>query len=235
MGSGGSNWGRGVLRELLRQTAEGIGVVLHESDDEWGSLAKYVDAGLGRRVAVYPPDEQRRAFRVVLASDLPSNFPRLAGGWTADPAEVVRAVVAWTGGAGLEEAKAQAPCIEFRPWALAHEREPFGGVELEWHLQLDRIHFPPGDRDLRTHALLAAAYAQPVLRRLTPALSMMNVWFSTSVRANWKTHVGHILWVHEKGVYGVHNGREVIARFETPEEAVALVVATLPEGLGPAR
>ncbi|WP_346146073.1 DUF6193 family natural product biosynthesis protein, partial [Kitasatospora cinereorecta] len=37
------------------------------------------------------------------------------------------------------------------------------------------------------------------------------------------------------GVYGVHDGREVIARFETPEEAVALVVATLPEGLGPAR
>ncbi|MER5638012.1 DUF6193 family natural product biosynthesis protein [Kitasatospora sp. NPDC002227] len=235
VGSGGSNWGGGALWALLKHTAERLGVVLRESDEERGVVAKYVDAGSGRRVTVYPPDERRRAFRVNLASDLPSNFPRLAGGWTADPAEVVRAVAAWTSGAGLEETKVQAPCIQFRPWALVHEREPFSGAELEWHLQLDRIHFPPDDRYPRTHALLAAAYAQPVLRRLTPATSMMNVWFSTSVRANWKTHVGHILWMHEKGVYGVHDGSELIARFDTPEEAVALVVATLPEGIGPAR
>lgn len=67
---------------------------------------------------------------------------------------------------GLEEAKEQAPCIEFRPWALAHEREPLGAVELAWCLKLDRIHMPPMNRFPRVHALLAAAYAQPVLRQL---------------------------------------------------------------------
>ncbi len=215
--------------------AEGLGIVLPEPGGEGDYGAEYTDAGPDRKVTVrptlYPAGDRRLTYQVTLES----HGVRLACGWPADPAEAVRAAAAWVGGAGLEQTKAQAPCIEFRPWALVHEREPFIGAELEWHLQLDRIHIPPGDRYPRTHALPAAAYAQPVLRRLTPATSMMNVWFSTSVRATWKTHVGHILWVHEKGVYGVHDGSELIARCETAEEAVALVVATLPEGIGPAR
>jgi len=42
---------------------------------------------------------------------------------------------------------------------------------------------PPYDRYPRAHALLAAAYAQPVLRRLLPVNSHFNLWFSTSVDA----------------------------------------------------
>lgn len=55
---------------------------------------------------------------------------RLARGWTADRAGVARATAAWTGGAGLVETRARAPYLLFRPWALAHEREPLGAVEL---------------------------------------------------------------------------------------------------------
>ncbi|MEU4119034.1 DUF6193 family natural product biosynthesis protein [Kitasatospora sp. NPDC028055] len=233
VGSGESNWGGGVLGEILGRAAEGLGVVLPEQDGQrsGSGTAEYVDAGLGRRVRVQSADEQRRAFWVYLQS----NGKHLACGWTADPAEVVRAAVAWTGGAGLEETKGQAPCIGFRPWALAHEREPLGAVELAWCLKLDRIHMPSMNRFPRVHALLAAAYAQPVLRQLMPVTSHFNLWFSTSTTARWNTtRVGYMIRPHDEGFYGVRNGSELLARFETPQEAVAFVVAVLPEGIGPA-
>jgi hypothetical protein len=199
---------------------------------QWGGMPVYIDAGRGRRVRVHPADEQRRTIWVYLQS----NGQRLAGGWTADPAEVVRAAVAWTGGAGLEETKEQAPCIEFRPWALAHEREPLGAVELAWCLKLDRIHMPPMSRFPRVHALMAAAYAEPLLRRLMPVTSHHNLWFSTSTTARYNTtRVGYMIWPHDEGSYGVRNRSELLSHFKTPEEAVAYVVAVLPEGIGPAR
>ncbi|MFJ3791452.1 DUF6193 family natural product biosynthesis protein [Kitasatospora sp. NPDC090091] len=179
---------------------------------------------------VYPPDEGCRTFQV----NLQDNGTRLACGWTADLAEAVRATAAWTGGAGLEETRARAPFIRFRPWALAHEREPFGAVELTWRVKLDRIHMPPYDRHLRSHALLAAAYAQPVLRQLMPVNSHFDLWFSTSIKDFWKTPVGYTIHPYDEGLYGVWNKGEPLVRTKTPEEAVAMVVAALPEGLGPA-
>lgn len=226
----GSRDGDGTLRAALGRTAEGLGLALPESDVRWGRLAEYVDAGNGRRVMVYPPDGSRRTFQV----NLHHNGTRLACGWTADLAEVVRATTAWTGGAGLEETRAHAPCIRFRPWALAHEREPFGAVELTWCAKLDRIHMPPYDRHPRPHALLAAAYAEPALRRLMPVNSHFDLWFSTRVEEPWKSRVGYLVRPYDEGRYGVRSRGGPVARTETPEEAVALVVAALPEGLGPA-
>ncbi|MFF0392318.1 DUF6193 family natural product biosynthesis protein [Kitasatospora sp. NPDC004615] len=231
-GSGENDRGGVTLGERLLRAADGLGVVLPQPDGQWSGTAAYADAGLDRRVTVHPADEQRRTFWVYLQH----NGRRLAGGSTADPAEVVRAVVAWTGGAGLEETKEQAPCIEFRPWALAHEREPLGAVELEWCRRLDGIHMPPMNRFPRVHALLAAAYAEPVLRQLMPVTSHFNLWFSTSTTANRRTTgVGPMIWPHYERSYAVRDGHEVLARFETPEEAVAFMVAALPEGIGPAR
>ncbi len=230
--SGESGESGGVLRVMLGRAAEGLGVVLPEPDAQWSGIAVYADTGLGRRVSVHPADEQHRAFWVYLQS----NGPRLACGWTTDPAEVVRAAAAWTGGAGLEETKEQAPCIEFRPWALAYEREPLGAVELAWCRRLDGIYMPPMNRFPRVHALLVAAYAQPVLRQLMPVTSHHNLWFSTSTTARYNTtRVGYMIWPHDEGCYGVRNRSELLARFQAPEEAVAYVVAVLPEGIGPAR
>ncbi|MET9905008.1 DUF6193 family natural product biosynthesis protein [Streptomyces sp. NPDC006446] len=166
--------------------------------------------------------------------NLQDNGTRLACGWTADLTEVVRATAAWTGGAALEETRARASFIRFRPWALTHEREPFGAVELTWWAKLDRIHMPPYDRHPRAHALLAAAHAQPALRRLMPVNSHFSLWFSTRVEEPWKTRVGYVICPYEAGLYGVRNDGELVVRTETPEEAVALMVAALPEGLGPA-
>lgn len=179
-------------------------------------------------MTVYPPDEERPTFQAAFHD----NGTRLACGWTADLAEVVGATVAWTGGAGLEETRARAPFVRFRPWALVHEREPFGVVELTWRVKLDRIHMPPYDRHPRPHAMLEAAYAQPVLRRLMPVNSHFNLWFSTSVEECWKTRVGYVICPYDEGLYGVRNKGELVAATETPEEAVAVVVAALPEGVG---
>ncbi|MEV7297190.1 DUF6193 family natural product biosynthesis protein [Streptomyces microflavus] len=220
----------GALRAALGRAAEGLGLALTESDRKWGRLAEYVAARSGRRVMVYPPDERRRTLQV----NLKDNGTPLACGWTADLAEVVMATAAWTGDAGLEETRARAPFVRFRPWALVHEREPFGVVELTWRVKLDRIHIPPYDQHPRPHAVLAAAYAQPALRQLMPVNSHFNLWFSTSVEEFWKRRVGYVICPYDEGLYGVRNEGGLVARTETPEEAVAFVVAALPEGLGPA-
>ncbi|MFC1436157.1 DUF6193 family natural product biosynthesis protein [Streptacidiphilus sp. N1-3] len=230
-GHGEDDWDvDGVLRAALRRTAGELGLALPESDGKSGRLAEYVDAGSGRRVTVYPPGERRRTFQV----NLQGNRTRLACGWTADLTEVVRATAAWSSSAGLEETRARASFVRFRPWTLTHEREPFGAVELAWLVKLDRIHMPPYDRHPRAHALLAAAYAQPALRRLLPVNSHFNLWFSTSAEEPWKSRVGYAIHPYDEGLYGVWNGGEPVARTETPEQAVALVLAALPEGLGPA-
>ncbi|MFF2302864.1 DUF6193 family natural product biosynthesis protein [Streptomyces sp. NPDC058128] len=219
----------GALRAALGRTAEGLGLLLPESDRDWGRLAEYVDARSGRRVMVCPPGERHRTFQVTLKE----NGTPLAWGWTADLDQVVRATAAWTGGAGLVETKARASFVRFRPWALDHEREPFGVVELTWRVKLDLIHMPPYDHP-RAHALLAAAYAQPVLRQLMPVNSHFNLWFSTSVEEIWKRRIGYVICPHHEGLYEVGNEGRLVARTETPEEAVAFVVTALPEGLGPA-
>ncbi|MFZ3495528.1 DUF6193 family natural product biosynthesis protein [Streptomyces sp. 5.8] len=74
-----------------------------------------------------------------------------------------------------------------------------------------------------------------MLRRLMPVNSHFNLWFSTSVEEFWKSRVGYAIRPYDEGLYGVRDEGELVARTETPEEAVALLVAALPEGLGPAR
>ncbi|WP_405015906.1 DUF6193 family natural product biosynthesis protein [Kitasatospora sp. NBC_00070] len=230
-GHGETDWDDdGALQAALRRTADELGLALPEPDEGWGRLAKYVDAGIARRTTVYPPKE-RRAFQV----NLQAKSTRLACGWTADLAEVVRATATWMSGAGLEQTRAHSPFIRFRPWALAHEQEPLGAVELEWCGKLDRVHMPPYDRHPRAHALLVAAHAQPALRQLMPVNSHFNLWFSTTVEGWMKTRVGYLICPYDEGRYGVRRDGVLVARTETPEEAVALVVAALPPDLGPAR
>ncbi|GAA4993714.1 hypothetical protein GCM10025734_23010 [Kitasatospora paranensis] len=157
----------------------------------------------------------------------------LAAGTTEDLAAVARAVAAWMGGAGLERTRVAAPFIRFRPWALDHEREPFDQVELAWRHKLDRFHMLPGRRRPHVEALVEAAHAQPALRRLMPVTSHFVLWFSTRVNHPYE-RVGYAIDPQGDGQYVVRDLGEVIACTTTPEEAVALAVAALPEGTGPA-
>ncbi|WP_308433288.1 DUF6193 family natural product biosynthesis protein [Streptomyces cinereoruber] len=77
---------------------------------------------------------------------------------------------------------------------------------------------------------------QPVLRRLMPVNSHFNLWFSTSVKEARKAGIGYgIRPYDEDGLYAVRNRGKLLARTGTAEEAVAVLVAALPEGIGPAR
>ncbi|MFD7985195.1 DUF6193 family natural product biosynthesis protein [Kitasatospora indigofera] len=217
-----------IAAELMR-AAEELGIDLPESRAPYADLTEFVDAGGDRRVSVSRHDDG-----VAFEVNLYGRGARLAGGLTTDLAVVLRVPAAWTGGAGLEETREAAPFIAFRPWALVHEREPLGRVELTWWTKLDRVHLPPYDRHPRAHALLAAAHAEPVLRRLMPVNSHFNLWFSTSVANPSEAGVGYVIDPNDEGLYAVRHNGELLARTRTPQEAVALVVARLPEGLGPA-
>ncbi|MFG2914751.1 DUF6193 family natural product biosynthesis protein [Kitasatospora sp. NPDC048298] len=88
----------------------------------------------------------------------------------------------------------------------------------------------------RARAVGRAAYDQPVLRRLMPVTSHFDLWFATGATGQRSaTRVGPMIWPHDEGRYGVRDRGELLARFETPEEAVAFVLDVLPEGIGPTR
>ncbi|WP_405015188.1 DUF6193 family natural product biosynthesis protein [Kitasatospora sp. NBC_01539] len=212
--------------DLLRAAAE-LGLGLPVPEERWERKAEF-SGGDGRRAVVLALREE------------PGYWVRcyeqracLATGTTSDPAAVVAAVAAWTGGAGLERARESAPFIGFGDWALEHEREPFGAVELAWWHRLDRGRAAPWVHNPRAQALLEAAHAQPELRRLMPVTSHFMLWFSTRINYPY-IRVGYSVDPLHDGQYLVRDRGEIIAHTATPEEAVALVVAALPKDTGPA-
>ncbi|MFE2910877.1 DUF6193 family natural product biosynthesis protein [Kitasatospora indigofera] len=220
--------GSTTLAAGLRRTAAELGLDLPALEEKWERRVEFHDDGGGRLVTVFALPEET-GFRVRCRAQ----GAWLAGGVTADLAAVARAVAAWTGGCGLEGTREAAPFIRFRPWALDHEREPFDQVELAWRHLIDSFHTSPGDRHPHVLALLEAAHAQPALRRLRPVTSHFVLWFSTRSTFPY-TRAGYSIEPHHTGWYLVRDKGELIARTATPEEAVLLTVAALPENTGPA-
>ncbi|MET9618218.1 DUF6193 family natural product biosynthesis protein [Kitasatospora indigofera] len=218
-----------TLAAALRRTAAELGLDLPAPEEKWERRVEFHDDGGGGRLVTVFALHEETGLRVRCRA----RGAWLAGGVSADLAAVARAVAAWTGGCSLEGTRAAAPFIRFRPWALEHEREPFDRIELAWRHLIDSFHLPPGDRHPHVLALLEAAHAQPALRRLTPVTSHFVLWFST--RATYPcTRVGYSIDPHHTGRYLVRDKGEIIARTATPEEAVLLTVAALPENTGPA-
>ncbi|MEV6205854.1 DUF6193 family natural product biosynthesis protein [Kitasatospora sp. NPDC051914] len=213
----------------LRRAADESGLTLPAQDPQQWSHAAFEDAD-GRRVIVRALREDG-GYLVRCRKQ----GAWLAGGRTADPAAAVRAVTAWMGGADLERTRAAAPFVRFGDWAVAHEREPLSPVELAWWHRLDFLLLVPPRQGAETglHVLLKAAHAHPRLRRLTPVTSHYMLWFSTRSEYPYE-RVGHSVDPLRDGSYLVRaiDGADV-ATTATPEEAVALVVAALPEDCGP--
>jgi hypothetical protein len=109
--------------------------------------------------------------------------------------------------------------------------EAYGAVtEAAWqkHLASDRVN----------PELVAAAYAEPRLRRLFPWVGMWELHFSRCTEGRWTWDIPYIqpLAQHLGGRFLVAgpSRSEVVGPARTVEEAVAMVVERLPPGCGPA-
>ncbi|MFF2956705.1 DUF6193 family natural product biosynthesis protein [Kitasatospora sp. NPDC057965] len=216
----------GSLADTLCRTAARLGLSLPMAEDTWERKAEFHNDG--RRVVVRLLRDERGYW-----VRCHKQGAWLATGMTAELTAVVRAAAAWTGGADLERIRDAAPFIQFGDWALAHEREPLDPVELAWCHKLDSLRLSPWDRTPRNLALLEAAYARPELRRLTPVTSHFMLWFSTRAHFPY-ARVGYSIDPRPDGRYVVRDRGDVVAHTASPEEAVALVVAELPNDTGPA-
>ncbi|MFC9440413.1 DUF6193 family natural product biosynthesis protein [Nocardia sp. NPDC057030] len=154
----------------------------------------------------------------------------MAGGTTSDLAACAAAAVQWQSGTtswALYKAWSFVEYKEFR--AQADEHDP---VAARWAFL--RTQRPDLD-----HRLIEAAYAQPRLRMLFPATSVSTTLIlSRCTRYPFSFDVPSVC--STGGKYYVLRGRympegpKTIAVVDMAEDAVALAVAHLPEGCGPA-
>ncbi|WP_107091703.1 DUF6193 family natural product biosynthesis protein [Streptomyces sp. MMG1533] len=107
-------------------------------------------------------------------------------------------------------------------------------VDAKWQL-VREMH-----ENLIDKPLVEAAYAAPALRRLFPLVSHGSLQFSRCTRFPWSGDLPSIFpLIGERfRVLRLHeprgSGREEVGEADTADEAVALVVAHLPAGCGPA-
>jgi hypothetical protein len=152
----------------------------------------------------------------------------LTRGHTKDLTAVVGAAETWASGASLADLCTAWPHLGLWEMAQAHERGPGDMVAVKW-------------QRLRQHAalivapLVEAAYAEPRLRMLYPFTSHHDLHFSRCTGFPYSFDVPFIQ--HLPGgrylVAGLRRGR-VVGDADDPASAVALVVAGLPAGCGPA-
>lgn len=155
----------------------------------------------------------------------------LAKAGTGDLPETARAIALWQRGAQLRELKAACPFVEYGPVAEAHERGE--AVEATW-----AIYRTTSARHV-DHDLIEAAYAQPRLRALFPFHSHRTLNFSRCTGFPY-THdlpvidprpdgTYRVVWWHDRSPDG-----PAIGEADNPHEAVALIIAHLPDKCGPA-
>ncbi|MEV0623945.1 DUF6193 family natural product biosynthesis protein [Nonomuraea sp. NPDC050404] len=156
---------------------------------------------------------------------------RLAKAGTGDLPGAARATALWQGGAQLRELKAGCPFVEYCPVAEAHERGE--AVEATW-----AIYRTASARHV-DHDLIEAAYAEPRLRALFPFHSHRTLHFSRCTGFPY-THdlpvidprpdgTYRVVWWHDRSPDG-----PIIREADTPHDAVALIIAYLPDRVGPA-
>ncbi|MER5360860.1 DUF6193 family natural product biosynthesis protein [Streptomyces sp. NPDC002785] len=102
-------------------------------------------------------------------------------------------------------------------------------VAEEWKTILD------SEDNLINPAMPRAAYANPRLRELSPMVSHGALYLSRCIRFPWTHDVGTLFPRGGGGFMVIRQSNgTILGEPETVEEAVALIVANLPEGCGPA-
>jgi hypothetical protein len=156
----------------------------------------------------------------------------LVSGTSRDLAEVARAAQLWREGVALREIERSVPFVELTRLALAAELGPEQVVATQWHSLLDDARPASWPEHVQ---LVEAAYAEPKLRQLYPYTSHWTLRFSTTTGFPFSPDV--ITLEARKGkpylVRKTWMGDE-LGETATAQEAVALAVRLLPDGLGPA-
>ncbi|MBR7829246.1 hypothetical protein KDK95_23260 [Actinospica sp. MGRD01-02] len=227
----------GSLAAALEQTAAELQLDVGEiRPGSWGRL---LSAHIGAA-----PELHRRPLEITSAANTRSfafsgwsRGARLIDGWTADLRELARSAALWRSGATLTDIQRACPWTRASDLALAHERGPADAVTVMWELVRAQMHEPIDDQPFELGIRAAdAAYAEPRLRELFPYTSHWVLCFS---RCTGSPHtfdvpcIGYLLpeWRYQVRWPGWEDiDRLVLGEADTAEEAVALVVANLPEG-----
>ncbi|MFG2840899.1 DUF6193 family natural product biosynthesis protein [Streptomyces zaomyceticus] len=125
----------------------------------------------------------------------------------------------------------------------AHERGPYDAVEARWQQLVLTWQWHRERHELRAPGrpypgivpLLKAARAEPTLRQLYPFTSHHTLCFSSRTTYPWVLLAPAVDPLID-GRFRIRQPRSstVIGYADSPEEAIALVTAHLPAGLGPA-
>lgn len=151
----------------------------------------------------------------------------LANGTCDDIRDAARVIDLWiVGGVSCPELRDSAPWVNLGDLAEAFERGE--EVEHRWRMYL----VDNGKRDDEL-AFIIAASEQPRLRALRPYISMMEIRFSRSTGYPFSRDTPYVIPAGE-GRYRVFAPDGTPIGIGTAEEAVAMVVAGLPPGCGPA-
>lgn len=157
-------------------------------------------------------------------------------GGTSDLREVARAARSWQSGAPLADIQRDHPWIVVEEMAFAHERGPAEAVAMQWSRLRAQMRDEQFDLGIRA---AEAAYAEPRLRQLFPYTSHWVLCFTRCTGNPFTRDVPCIAYASSLDGYVVRwpgwgDTTRVLGETGTAEEAVALVVANLPEGTGPA-
>ncbi len=191
----------------------------------WWDCATRVGEG-HRHVSVVAASQER-----CLLMEFWSQGVMMAKAKTGDLDAAAEAIGTWQAGYRLAELKSVCPFVEYGSLAEAHERG--NAVEAQW------VIYRTTAASHVDHDLIEAAYAQPELRVLFPFHSHRTLNFSRCTGFPYTHDVPvispgtngkyRITWWHDRSPDG-----PAIAVADSPYDAVAVVIAHLPDNCGPA-
>lgn len=218
----------GTLRSVLQEAVHRAGYrfdVLPERAPGWersGARADSADRTTSTHLGI-----QERCF----VMSFRERGVEMAKGATTSLDEAALATGVWQSGAAVGELRSACRFVRHGPLAEAHERG--AAVETMWMIYR-RTAAPYVDHDL-----IEAAYAQPRLRALFPFHSHRSLNFSRCTGYPY-THDVPVVTPVDGGYRvtgwrtGSPGGPVAMGETDNPRDAVALVVARLPPGCGPA-